>query len=113
MMAEGLQNVLRNLSNWEQRMKAATLALAQNWAGNLEGQMKEKAPWTDRTGNARNGLFGRAGMEGQDIYIRLGHTVDYGKYLELAHDGRYAILEPTRRANQRNVHRSFQELWGK
>lgn len=111
-MAEGLRNVFRNLDAWERRMRMATLALAQNWAGKLEGEMKEKAPWTDRTGNARGGLFGTAGLRGQEVTIRLGHTVDYGKYLELAHDGRYAILEPTRRRRQREVHRDFQELWG-
>ena len=94
-------------------MRLATLALAQNWAGKLEREMKEKAPWKDRTGNARAGLFGKAGLDGHEVYIRLGHMVDYGVFLELAHDGRYAIIEQTKRSNQRDVHRTLQKLWEK
>jgi len=111
-MAQGLSQVFRNLDAWDRRMRAATFALAQNWAGKLEAEMKQKAPWKDRTGNARAGLFGTASLEGQEIVIRLGHTVEYGKYLELAHDGRYAIIEPTRRAHLKDIERDFRELWG-
>jgi hypothetical protein len=113
MMPTGLSRVFGNLDSWENRMRAASLALGQNWAGKLEGEMKTKAPWTDRTGNARAGLFATATLEREDVVIRLAHTVDYGKYLELANDGRYAILEPTRRAYQRQIHRDYRELWGR
>lgn len=111
-MAQGMSQVFRNLDAWDRRMRAATFALAQNWAGKLEREMKEKAPWTDRTGNARAGLYGTAALEGQEVVIRLGHTVSYGVYLELAHDGRYAIVKPTQQANKAKLLRDFRELWG-
>lgn len=112
MMLRGLNRVLRNLNEWEDRMRAASYLLAQNWAGRLEGYMKRYAPWTDRTGAARAGLYGTAELDRDEVVIRLGHTVDYGVYLELAHDGKYAIIELTRRTFQDDIVRDFRELWG-
>ncbi len=78
-----------------ERKKAGMVMLLQNLAGHAEGEMKSNAPWTDRTGNARNGLH--AGVEvGQDKYtFYLSHGVEYGVFLELAHGGNYAIVRPT------------------
>ncbi|WPD20180.1 hypothetical protein [Thermaerobacter composti] len=110
-MPEGLGRVLRNLDAWHLRQRAATIALAQNWAGRMEAHMKREAPWEDRTGNARNGLFAGASFDGHTVRIRLGHTVHYGVYLELANEGRYAIIGPTRRKFEADLKRSFEELW--
>ncbi|HEY8414649.1 MAG TPA: hypothetical protein VIK99_02640 [Thermaerobacter sp.] len=110
-MPKGLNRVLKNLDAWHLRQRAATIALAKNWAGRMESYMKQKAPWKDRTGNARNGLWGAAAFDGSNVYIRIGHTVRYGVFLELAHDGKYAILGPTQRHFQADVFKSFEELW--
>lgn len=60
--------------------KPAISALAAGHAARAEGQMKQQASWTDRTGYARGALFARA--EGTDI--TLGTTNDeYGGHLEL------------------------------
>lgn len=46
--------------------------------------MKARAPWNDRSGAARAGLFGQVTSSGGDaIEIVLGHTVNYGVFLEL------------------------------
>lgn len=60
-------------------MEAALNANAQSHASRGESAMKSGAPWNDRTGNARAGLFGRA--DGTDI--TLGGSVHYQIYLEL------------------------------
>lgn len=57
--------------------------------------MKENAPWTDRTGNARNGLSAKTIVENNKVSIVLYHTVPYGPYLELRWSGRYQIIQPT------------------
>lgn len=62
-----------------------------------EGQnfMRANAPWTDRTGNARQGLFARNFRRGPLSYtIVLWHSVPYGIWLEIAMDRRYKIIEP-------------------
>ncbi len=64
------------------------VAPAENW-------MKTNAPWTDRTTNARNGLSARyAGSAGGVHTMVLYHLVDYGIWLEVANEGKYAIINP-------------------
>lgn len=75
-------------------MKAA-MVTAQSCAPDVENYMKMNAPWQDQTGNARNGLFARPYREGDEVGIDLGHSVDYGIWLEVRWSGRYAIINPT------------------
>ena len=45
-----------------------------------------------------HGLFSVAEMASRDVvalFLSHGHTVDYGKWLEVAHAGRYAVIMPT------------------
>lgn len=70
--------------------------VVEYWDSRIEAHMKLKAPWTDRTGNARNGLFARAGHKpGVMHWIDLGHGMPYGIWLEIRFGGRYAIVFPT------------------
>jgi hypothetical protein len=107
----GSGEVIRNLRNWATIRRAATVALAQNWAGTLEGRAKNDAPWQDRTGNARNGLFGAIEARTNEVIIKLGHSVEYGIFLELARDGRYAILKPTLDKAIPDIYRTYKKLW--
>lgn len=66
----------------ERKLKRAVKANMEYWDGNVEAWMKHNAPWTDRTTNARNGLFAKAASAGSLYFIVLAHSVDYGIYLE-------------------------------
>jgi hypothetical protein len=88
----GLRNRLRK--GPQQFMNAAWIT-AQRDAPNVENYMRNEAPWTDRTGNARNGLLARAFKEGDSVGIDLFHSVPYGIFLEAKHNGAYAIIQPT------------------
>lgn len=60
-----------------------------------EQQAKTRAPWTDRTGNARSGL-GTQPMTEDGVYrVVLFHTVTYGKWLEIRWGGKWGIIEKT------------------
>lgn len=77
-----------------------TITLTVDYAANFgQGKMKYDAPWTDRTGAARAGLFtdkSHAGSLGAGVHrIVFGHGVDYGIWLEVANSGRYQIIMPT------------------
>lgn len=61
----------------------------------VESYAKMNAPWEDQTGNARNGLTASVFEEGGEIVLELAHTVDYGYWLEVIQDGRFAIIMPT------------------
>jgi len=110
-MSTGAAKVNKNLDDWADRQRAAVIMLAKNWAGQLEGRAKANAKWTDRTSNARNGLFGSTGIAGNEVQIYLGHSVEYGIFLELANDGRFAILKPTLDAAIPEINRDYKKLW--
>lgn len=61
----------------------------------VEAYAKNNAPWADRTGAARNGLTASVYVDGGEIVLELSHSVDYGYWLELIQDGRFAIIMPT------------------
>ena len=107
----GEAQVIANLNAWHARTAAAVVALAQNWAAQMEASAKQNARWTDRTSHARHGLFGTVEVRGNRVFILLGHSVDYGVFLELAHDGRYAILKPTIDAAVPEIYRTYQRLF--
>jgi hypothetical protein len=76
-------------------IRRAVLQLADRYAVEIEQHMKNTAPWTDRSSNARQTLTARAENTPNSVEIMLRHGVDYGIYLELANAGRYAIIAPT------------------
>lgn len=104
-------NVGSRLNNYFNRKIAGLYGLAQNAAQQMEGQAKRKARWTDRTGNARQGLKGTVVKTNNMITIYLIHSVSYGIYLEKARSGKYAIIKPIFRANQSNVMSSLRRYW--
>lgn len=95
----GADEVNRNLRDWVRRRKAALLALGDFYAGKMEGEAKQNASWTDRTGAARQGLFGEAQERDSALLVRLAGGEEHNIYLELSNQGRYAILEPTVKRN--------------
>jgi len=104
------------------RIYLALHALAAHWGISVQNAARAGAKWEDRTGNARSGLFfavdgfglnpivGRvtadqalktdtATISGDThrLVITLGHTVYYGKFLEL--NSRYGIVMSTLESN--------------
>ncbi len=106
-----MSEVQRNLDAWAKRQRGAVVTLAKTWAGKLEGRAKRNAPWTDRTSNARNGLFGSTAIEGNQVFIRVAHSMEYGVFLELGYDGRFAILKPTINGAAAEIEGSYRRLW--
>lgn len=77
----------------------------------ISSRAKSNAPWTDRTGNARNGLSATTRKESENVYaLILYHTVSYGIWLEVARAGKYAIIMPTIYAQIPEIVASLQRL---
>ena len=82
--------------------RQAVHALAQYIGTKMQNESRRNAAWQDRTGNARSGLFSTVVQEvaGKLVIIYLSHgNIYYGKFLELAHGQKYAIVMPTIQAN--------------
>lgn len=91
---QGLDIVLKNLKNVTLRLKAALALDAQNIAVSMEAWAKNNAPWTDQTAHAR--LFLKSTVmwtNTNTLMVALSHNVEYGVFLELCNEGKYAILE--------------------
>lgn len=99
-----------NLRKGPKKTQDAAMIIARRNAPVCENYMKTNAPWTDRTGNARNGLAARAYQEGDEVGIVLYHQVDYGIWLETRWSGKYAIIQPTIDEMGPRVMRDFNRL---
>lgn len=84
-----------SLATMDRRVRVAVGLVYELFETKAEGDMRINAPWTDRTGNARAGLRARSEADGDTFTLVLYHTMPYGFWLEVAHDGRYAIIGPT------------------
>lgn len=93
---KGMSTVLGNLAKKVSTTKVALAAYGQMQAApRLQNYAQAHAPWHDISGMARRGLKGGSYLKGDKIMVYIAHSVDYGVYLELAHDQKYAILDPT------------------
>lgn len=102
--------LIDGLTNYERRLFAALDALALYWTGPLEESAKANAPWTDRTGNARQTLFSVREAEREVVRIWLSHGMEYGKWLELCNAGTYAVVMKTLQAHYPQIMSSVQRL---
>ena len=87
--------LLNKLRTFNARADRALVAITKYHATRAVSYARTNAPWTDRTANARNGLFATAQNGGGTYRIIIGHTVSYGPWLEVRWSGRYAIIRPT------------------
>lgn len=86
----------KNLDKMSTKLGAVVLMYSATKASEIEGKMKKNRPWTDRTGMAKAMLNAKVSQPSQNIVrITLSHGVDYGIWLELAHEKNYAIIAPT------------------
>lgn len=82
----------KNIGNYAERVLSAVFDLATFFAARIESYAKANAIWTDRTGNARQGLTARAFKTATAVTIVLFGTVAYQIWLELSNAGRFAII---------------------
>ena len=102
MMAGGFKWSKKPSDLWEKDTKAYVRAirlgveeLATQWSPIIEDYMKSSGPWMDQSANARQGLNVRPESTADAVSIWLAHGVEYGIYLELAHAGAWAIVNPS------------------
>lgn len=84
------------IERFGERFLAAVLAVGHLVAAEAEAYAKQNAIWQDRSGAARQGLTGTALQLGATaVAIVIYHKADHGKWLEIAHSGRWGILPST------------------
>lgn len=106
----------RAIEQYGDKVLVAVQAVAGRIATQMEGDAKAAAPWTDRTGNARSGLFGTAERDAARklvvIYLSHGADLTYPIFLELAHGGNFQIIMPTIERHLPDIHTDLQAIFG-
>lgn len=96
------------------KLGAVVLMYAATKASKLQAQMKVKRPWTDRTGMAKALLNAKVSQPDKNtIRITLTHGVQYGIWLELANEKKYAIIAPTVREEGPRIVEELDNLMSK
>ena len=115
------------------KVRQAVVQVALFIGAKMESSAKAGAPWTDRTANARQGLFyavdgggqsevsGSQRLAGQEsatvsaakdvVALYLSHSMNYGVYLELAMAGRYRVIMPTMEAHYNELLQMLKEIF--
>lgn len=86
-----------NLKTIDKKIMLYTAAIFRREELIAQAYMKQNAPWTDRTGNARSGLKATSQSDVAQGKFRLilYHSVPYGIWLEIKNQGRYRIIQPS------------------
>lgn len=90
---KGIKTVTDNLNKWADDRISGIIQFNKFTASKVQTEARGQARWNNITGNARQGLTGQAYEMLPTLFIALFHKVDYGKYLELSNDGKFAIIE--------------------
>ena len=90
-----IQGLADGLVTAQMKADAAIRMYAENGALKLQNYARQHRKWTDRTGHARQRLTGTSMAQSNGYRLQLAHGVDYGIWLELAHEKRFAIIEST------------------
>jgi hypothetical protein len=102
------------IDRYGDRVLYAVAAVCQYIATAMQNDAKANASWTDRTGNARTGLFGTSEADFArkvvTIYLSHGATIDYGVWLELANSARYAVVMRTMQAHYEPLMQLLREV---
>lgn len=89
-------------------------AITDRVAVQSQDYMRLNAKWTDRTGNARGGLFAKAirsAEQTDDVYaVVLYHTVDYGIWLEVRWSGALGVIPDAVQVNGATAMRLVSKL---
>lgn len=107
MDTSGIEKGLMRLMD---KSEAAIRMYSETAALKLQNYMRDNAPWTDRTGDARKRLTGTVYKVSNGYQIILSHGVNYGIWLELAHEKRFAIIQPTIQVNSNEVMKGLDKL---
>lgn len=100
---QGLDVAFDRIGEYGEHVERVTSQSIDELASEMESYAKANAPWEDDTTDARQGLKGFAVHSDTRHTAWLGHSVDYGIWLEIRWGGRFAILLPTLREFQHRL----------
>lgn len=101
---------LKKMVEIKQRSMFAAEQVAKSAATRMEGEAKRNAPWTDRTGNARQTIRGVSGWAGKKLRCGVTGNMEYSPYLEFTHEGQNKVLWPTVQNNEQKIMDAYRKV---
>lgn len=98
------------IGSFNRNLDRAVGAVVDYNAAYAMGWLRLNAPWTDNTGAARSGLMAFPNHTSRAHEIFMAYSVTYGIWLEIANNGRYAVIEPAMRIVGAKLMRDLQGL---
>jgi len=115
MSIDNIDGVKKNIASIFDKRKIAILALAFQYAGYADKYFNDNQArneyWNNQSYDAKNRMFTDAKIEGNIIFWRMGHGVEYGPYLELANNGRNQAIRPIIQKYAGRFFRDVKELY--
>lgn len=106
-----LSPLIRGVVTLDNRLDRAVAGIVKQRAHIAIGWMRENAPWTDRTGNARAGLDTTTEHVPKEHHtIWLFGRMPYQIWLEVRFAGKYAIIGPAILDQGRKMMKTFNKL---
>jgi hypothetical protein len=117
---QDIQNQARDSETWEDRTGNARSGLFfavdgfgfRPFVGQLDGEVLKDAYKDSRGGVVNRGRIGDVTVErgsADTLIITLGHSVFYGKYLELSNGGKNAVIMSTIESNLPNLEQMLRD----
>lgn len=98
----------------DDRLDRAVAGVMKQRSHIIVGWMKQNAPWTDRTGNARSGLSTETEHVPKKYHrIWMFYRVGYGIWLEIRFAGKYSIIVPTIEDQAPKLMKTFDKLFSR
>lgn len=105
-----ISKTVKRMAEIKQRSMFAAEKVAQNAAARMEAEAKRDAPWTDRTGNARQTIKGFSGWAGKKLRCGISGNMEYSEYLEYGNEGKNAVLWPTVHRNEAKIKEQMRKV---
>lgn len=99
-----------NLHTLDPKIRAMFPVLAEYEAAYTTMWLKMNARWTDRTGAARSGLVAIPQVKSDMIGLMMAYSVNYGIWLEVAHNRKYEIIQSAMRIMGEKMMRDMNHL---
>jgi hypothetical protein len=107
-----IEGVLEGFADFSNKTNAAISLYGDSAGKKFEGEAKKNAQWIDRTGLSRKTIQGGSQMEGNKCVVYVAGNTQQFPYLELAHDKKYAVLQPTINKLSPEILRGLNKLLG-
>ena len=108
---QGVDNMLARIEVYKRNVVFAVRQVALYWSAVFESYAKENAPWTDRTGNARQSLHTWVEESPNMVRLYLSGGVDYQIALETLYAGRFSIIWPTIQRHLPEIQKMLQGIF--